>query len=67
MENDLANKNARKCALCRHWNGAMGSTTIKPVYGGNFQFDHNEKQTCFKKSVIMPSWSNCPNFTPRYK
>lgn len=68
MGNDLANKNARKCALCRHWNGAMGSTTITPKNNGMaFSFDHNEKQQCFKKCVPMPSWSSCGSFEPRYK
>lgn len=55
MGTELANKNTRKCALCVHWNGAMGSTTIQPVFGGKFKFDHNEKQSCFKKSIPMPA------------
>lgn len=63
----LANKNAKKCALCAHWNGAMGSTTITPVYSGNFKFDRDEKKPCFKKSVPTPSWNTCPFFSPRYK
>ena len=67
MGTELANKNTRKCALCVHWNGAMGSTTIQPVFGGKFKFDHNEKQSCFKKSIPMPAWGTCPNFEPRYK
>ena len=67
MGTELANKNTRKCALCVHWNGAMGSTTIQPVFGGKFKFDHNEKQSSFKKSIPMPAWGTCPKFEPRYK
>ena len=30
-------KTDRVCALCRNWNGTVGSTTIQPVLGGGFQ------------------------------
>lgn len=63
----LGNKNTRKCALCVHWNGAMGSTTIKALYGGKFEFDNNEKQSCFKKGITTSAVGTCPNFEPRYK
>ncbi len=68
MGYDLANKTSRKCALCKHWNGAIGSTTITSKNNGMaFSFDHNEKQQCFKKSISMPSWSTCASFEARYK
>ena len=32
-------KTDRVCALCRNWNGTVGSTTIQPVLGGGFQVE----------------------------
>ena len=38
------------CLLCKHWNGAIGSTTIGIVRGGMlFTADNSEKHSCFKK------------------
>lgn len=66
MSKSLVRKTDRKCVLCRHWNGAIGSTTITSKMGGMFQYEQSEKQQCFKKAVQMPSWGTCPNFEPRY-
>ncbi|MFR2342339.1 MAG: hypothetical protein ACLS6W_06070 [Ruminococcus sp.] len=37
-------KTDRVCALCRNWNGTVGSTTIQPVLGGGFQVEMKEKK-----------------------
>ena len=44
MAKAMLRKTDKKCALCRHWNGTIGSTTIKPMLGGNFQAEMTEKQ-----------------------
>ena len=44
MSKIMLRKTDKKCALCRYWNGAMGSTTIQPKLGGNFQVEATEKQ-----------------------
>ncbi len=67
MSKSIIRKTDRKCVLCKHWNGAMGSTTIMPKMGGIFEYEHGEKQQCFKKCVQMPSWGTCSNFEARYK
>ena len=67
MSKSAIRKNDRKCVLCRHWNGAIGSTTIIPKKGGNFEYEHNEKQQCFKKCIQMPSWGTGSYFEARYK
>ena len=67
MSKAIIRKTDRKCVLCKHWNGSVGSTTISAKPGGIFQYEHNEKQSCFKKGFEMPSWSTCANFEPRYK
>jgi len=66
---DLISKKAgRQCVICKHWNGAVGSTTIQPKNMGNtFAFDHNEKQQCFKYCRLMPSYGTCAGFESRYK
>lgn len=56
----------KKCALCRYWNGAVGSTTIKPMLGGGFQVEMTEKQVCYKKSVQSTANFSCAKFEPRY-
>lgn len=58
MGKSAIRKTDRKCVLCKYWNGAIGSTTITPKMGGNFEYEHNEKQQCFKKCIQMPSWGN---------
>ena len=43
-------RNERRCVLCRYWNGAIGSTTIQVLVGGNvFTYENTEKHFCFKK------------------
>lgn len=56
MSMSVIRKTDRKCVLCKHWNGAVGSTTIQPKLGGQFIYEHDEKQSCFKKCVPMPAW-----------
>lgn len=56
----------KKCALCKHWNGAIGSTTIKPMLGGNFQVEMTEKQVCYKRTNQALATFNCAKFEPRY-
>lgn len=63
------NRNQRICALCKYWNGAIGSTTIQIIPGGTmFKLDNNEKQSCFKpgRGMVMSALQNCPYFRPRY-
>ena len=33
MSMSVIRKTDRKCVLCKHWNGAVGSTTIQPKLG----------------------------------
>lgn len=66
MSKDIIRKTDKKCVLCKQWNGAVGSTTIVPKFGGSFQYEHDEKQQCFKKCTVTPSWGTCPNFESRY-
>lgn len=60
----------KRCVFCRYWNGAIGSTTIEILPGGNaFQFDSNEKHSCFKKGrgMQMTALQECPYFKERYE
>lgn len=59
-------KGTKKCVLCKHWNGSVGSTTIQAKPCSIFTYDSNEKQSCFKKGISMFSWSTCANFLDRY-
>lgn len=64
------NREQKCCAFCRYWNGAIGSTTIQILPGGNtFQFDSNEKHSCFKKGrgMQMTALQKCSYFMPRYE
>lgn len=67
MAKTLISKTMRKCVLCKHFNGAIGSTTIQPKMGGNFTYEYDEKQSCFKKGTVMHAWATCTSFEPRYK
>lgn len=62
-------RNMRLCALCRYWNGAIGSTTIQITIGGNsFSVETNEKHSCFKKGrgMKMSAMQKFPYFMARY-
>ena len=64
------NREQKCCAFCGYWNGAIGSTTIEILLGGNtFQFDSNEKHSCFKKGrgMQMAALQKCSYFMPRYE
>ena len=57
------------CALCRYWNGAIGSTTIRVQAGAHtFQIDSREQQDCFRPGDGFHRMANhtCPYFKPRY-
>ncbi len=63
------NRDQRCCALCKYWNGSIGSVTIQIAQGGNFfKLDQNEKHTCFKRGIGIEKTPmlNCPHFRPRY-
>lgn len=63
-------RDQRKCVLCRYWNGAIGSTTIQILPGGNmFTFESKEVHSCFKKGrgMQMTALQECPYFLPRYE
>lgn len=63
-------RNQKRCVLCRYWNGAIGSTTIQVLIGGNaFSFDNTEKHSCFKKGrgIQTTAIQECPYFIPRYE
>lgn len=66
MGKSIIRKGDKKCVLCKYWNGAVGSTTIKPKLGQQFEYDHDEKQSCFQKNTVTPAWNGCPKFEPRY-
>lgn len=42
MSKSIIRKTDRKCVLCKHWNGSVGSTTIKPKPGLQYEYDHDE-------------------------
>ena len=57
---------AKKCALCKYWNGVRGSDTIIPKPGGFFQVEMTEKQSCNFRVSQTTSIFTCPKFEPRY-
>lgn len=59
-------KTDKKCAMCKYWNGAIGSTTIKPVLGGCFQAEMTEKQVCYVRTGQTTAIFSCAKFEPRY-
>ena len=60
-------KTAKKCVLCRHWNGAMGSTMIQMKTKDYFQVEMTEKQTCYRTARTTQALNSCSKFEPRYK
>ena len=66
MAKVMLRKTDKKCALCRHWNGTIGSTTIKPMLGGNFQAEMTEKQVCYKRTGQTTAIFSCSKFESRY-
>lgn len=66
MTKALTRKGCKLCVLCKQWNGAIGSTTIEPKLGGQFLYDHSEKETCFKKCIQTNAWGTCQYFELRY-
>lgn len=52
--------------MCKHWNGSIGSTTIQLKPGNVFTYEHSEKQSCFKKGIVTPSFRTCSYFEARY-
>jgi len=58
------------CLLCKYWNGAIGSTTIKIVRGGMaFTADNSERHFCFKKGSGIETFptATCQYFKQRYE
>lgn len=59
-------KTDKRCALCKYWNGVMGSQTIQPKLGGNYQVESTEKQTCYQRACQTTANFSCAKFEPRY-
>ena len=59
-------ENGKKCVLCRHWNGAMGSTMIQMKTKDYFQVEMTEKQTCYQTARTTQALNSCSKFEPRY-
>ncbi len=58
------------CALCRYWNGVIGSQTIKVLPGGQlFRIDNQERHDCFKPGIGLSrnAIQVCQFFKPRYE
>ena len=62
----MLSKTIKQCALCKHWNGAMGSTTIKPYPSGFFQVESTENQMCYERCRQTKANYTCSKFEPRY-
>lgn len=62
----LFRKTDKKCALCKYWNGTIGSTTIQPKLGGNFQTEATEKQICYQRTGQTTANFSCAKFEQRY-
>ena len=62
----MLRKTEKRCALCKYWNGAVGSTTIKPMLGGGFQAEMTEKQICYVRTGQTTANFGCAKFEPRY-
>ncbi len=63
-------RNEHRSVLCRYWNGAIGSTTIQVLVGGNvFTYDNTEKHLCFKIGIGIETVAikECPYFRQRYE
>ena len=70
MSQITVSRNKKICALCRYWNGAIGSLSVRIVPGGMmFQLDTSEQKACFKpgKGIETNAMVTCPNFKPRYE
>lgn len=70
MSEITANRSQKICALCRYWNGAIGSLSVRILPGGMmFQLDNREQKACFKpgKGIETNATFTCPNFKPRYE
>ncbi len=67
MAKGMFRKTDKKCVMCIHWNGAIGSTTIKPMLGGNFQAELTEKQVCYQRAGQTTAIFSCAKFESRYK
>ena len=63
----LIRETEKKCVLCKHWNGTVGSTTIKPIMGRSYEYDPKEKKSCYLKRFETMAFSVCPKFENRYK
>lgn len=70
MSETTVNRSVKCCALCRYWNGTLGSLHIQVVPGAmQFRIDTQEKHGCFKKGRGMETSAQytCPYFRPRYE
>lgn len=64
----LTNPRTKICAMCKHWNGPVGGLNVKPRINSSafFNFDPNEKQTCYKNHMVRAAWTSCSEWEKRY-
>lgn len=60
--------NVKICAMCQHWNGPLGGNNVKPRKGmrGVFEFDSEERNTCYKNHFEKSAWNSCKDWAKRY-
>ena len=62
MSMSVIRKTDRKCVLCKHWNGAVGSTTIQPKLGGQL---HTMLKHFLQRSQLTDSLLTLPESMER--
>ncbi|MER2106938.1 MAG: hypothetical protein ABS949_08350 [Solibacillus sp.] len=68
MARRIANPSTQICAMCPHWNEAVGGLFVNPRTNQRnfFDFDNEEKQTCYKNHFVKQAWNSCSEWEKRY-
>lgn len=66
----IISRKQKVCALCKYWNGSIGSETIKVQPGANtFMINNKEQHECFKINIgiCKSAIQTCQYFKQRYE
>jgi hypothetical protein len=64
----VTNPNTKICAMCIHWNGAIGGKSVKPRVGMRnvYEYDPEERNTCYDNHFIKSAWHSCNRWKKKF-
>jgi hypothetical protein len=61
--------NTKICAMCKHWNGHVGSSNVRPKKHmmRSWEYESEESLLCYVQRIDKRATSHCSKWEARYE